>query len=62
MRQTDIIELDRSFLPKKKMGCELIMCYGCLALLGAGTYILSFLAGYHLKDIEDNNQTFFDRG
>ena len=62
MRQTDIIELDRNFLPKKKMECELIICYGCFAILGAGTYILSFFAGYHLKDSEDHNTTFYDRG
>ena len=62
MDQNDIIELDQNFLPKKKMGCELIACYGCLALLGLGTYVLSFFAGYHLRDSEDNNQTFFNRG
>ena len=62
MRQTDIIELDHNLLPKRKIGCELITCYGFLALLGAGTYVLSFFAGYHLRVSEDHNTTFFDRG
>ena len=57
------IELNTEFLPKeKRMGCDVLFCYGCLALIGAGTYVLSFLAGYHLKDSEYNNRTFFDRG
>jgi len=62
MRQADLTELDHQLMPKKKLSCNVIACYGCVALLGAGTYVLSFFAGYHLRESEDRNTTFFDRG
>ena len=51
-------ELNQNLIPKDKMSWDVMTCYCCLAIMGAGTYVLSFFAGYHLKETEDDNTTF----
>ena len=62
MRYDELNQIEYNKLPRNKMSCEVLGCYICLGILGVGTYVISFFGGYHLRETEDNNTTFFDRG
>ena len=59
MRHTDIIQLDRNFLPKDRVRWDIRCCYASLALLLIGSHYLAFVGGFFYCHHQGSECTLF---